>query len=143
MKKIVIFLIFILIIIVSVSIMCFNYNTTYNNIKRDNLEFEYYNQKELYGIDIATLINKAIDNNIKYNIQKDSNDKYIENNESSIKIYIYISDNNTTYDMETIYKGGIDKFVQNYSKIKFKCTEIEYHKTTKRVKNIYIEQSYQ
>lgn len=140
MKKVIVFLIIVLVIVVTIYAMYFNYKSTYNNIKKDNIEFEYYDQKELYGIDIATLINKAINNNIEYNVQKDSDGKYIENNENSIKIDIYILDNNKTYDMETIYNGGINKFVENYNKIKFKCTKIEYHNVTKRVKKIYIEQ---
>ena len=104
------------------------------------MEFEYYYEKEIQGIDIATIINKAIDNNIKYNVLKDDKGKYIENDETSIKVQIYILDNDKTYDMETIYGGGINNFVANYSAIKFKCTKIEYHKKTNRVKTIYIEQ---
>lgn len=141
MKRIIVFLIIILIIVISMFGMYLNYKMSYNEVKKDNLEFEQYYEKELQGIDIATLINKAIDNNIKYNVQKDLQGKYIENDETSIKIKIYILDNDTTYDMETIYSGGIDKFVQNYSLVKFKCTKIEYHKTTKRIKTIYIEQT--
>lgn len=140
MKKIIIFLIIVLIIVVSIFVMYSNYKVLYNNIKKDNLEFEYYSGKELQGIDIATILNKAIDNNIKYNVQKDEEGKYVENNETSIKVQIYILDNNKTYDMETIYSGGIDKFVQNYSTIKFKCTKIDYHKKNNRIKTIYIEQ---
>lgn len=34
----------------------------------------------------------------------------------------------------------MDKFVQYYGQITFKCTKIEYHKTTKKVKYMYIEQ---
>ncbi len=140
MKKIIYFLIVVIVIVIVVAMAYINYKATWNNIKEDNFTFEYYNQKEILGTEVATLINKAVDNNIKFNVSKDENGKYIENNENSINIQIYILDNETTYDMETIYSGGIDKFVQNFGSIKFKCTNLEYHDITKRVKKVYFEQ---
>lgn len=140
MKKIIYFLIVVIVIVIVVAMAYINYKATLNNIKEDNFTFEYYNQKEILGTEVATLINKAVDNNIKFNVSKDENGKYIENNENSINIQIYILDNDTTYDMETIYNGGIDKFVQNFGSIKFKCTNLEYHDITKRVKKVYFEQ---
>lgn len=140
MKKIIYFLIVVIVIVIVVAMAYINYKATLNNIKEDNFTFEYYNQKEILGTEVATLINKAVDNNIKFNVSKDENGKYIENNENSINIQIYILDNETTYDMETIYSGGIDKFVQNFGSIKFKCTNLEYHDITKRVKKVYFEQ---
>lgn len=140
MKKIIYFLIVVIVIVIVVAMAYINYKATLNNIKEDNFTFEYYNQKEILGTEVATLINKAIDNNIKFNVSKDENGKYIENNENSINIQIYILDNETTYDMEAIYNGGIDKFVQNFGSIKFKCTNLEYHDITKRVKRVYLEQ---
>lgn len=140
MKKIIYFLIVVIVIVIVVAMAYINYKATLNNIKEDNFTFEYYNQKEILGTEVATLINKAVDNNIKFNVSKDENGKYIENNENSINIQIYILDNETTYDMEAIYSGGIDKFVQNFGSIKFKCTNLEYHDITKRVKKVYFEQ---
>lgn len=140
MKKIVYFLIFVAITIVIFAMMYINYKSIFKNIMKDNLQFEYYNQKEVSGADIATLINKAVDSNIKFNVDKDSNGKYIENSENSIKIQIYIADYDKTYDMETFYNGGIDRFVQNYGDIKFKCTQIDYHETSKRIKKVYFRQ---
>ena len=49
-------------------------------------------------------------------------------------------DNEKTYNMETFYGGGMDKFVQYYNEIKFKCTKLEYHKETKKVKYLLFEQ---
>lgn len=140
MKKIVYFLIFVAITIIICAMMYINYKSMFKNIKKDNLQFEYYNQKEVSGADIATLINKAVDNNVKFNVDKDSKGKYIENSENSIKIQIYITEYDKTYDMETFYNGGIDRFVQNYGDIKFKCTQIDYHETSKRIKKIYFRQ---
>ena len=39
-------------------------------------------------------------------------DKFIENDTNSIKIDIKMLDTDKTYDMETLYSGGMDKFVQ-------------------------------
>ena len=90
--------------------------------------------------DIATLVNKAVDNNLKYAVERDDKYKFIDNNESSIKIDIKMLDTDTTYDMETLYSGGMDKFVMYYSSIQFKCTQIDYHKSTGKVKYLLFEQ---
>ena len=42
-----------------------------------------------------------------------------------------ILDNATMYDMETIYNGGMERFVQNYNSINFECTKVEYNKAGK------------
>ena len=55
-----------------------------------NLEFEQYTNKNIYGTEIATMINKAVNNNEKYRIEKDENGFYIEDDSYSIKIDIYI-----------------------------------------------------
>ena len=89
------------------------------NILKDNLIYEQYLNKPIYGTDIATLINKAVDNNEKNKIEKDENGMYMENDSNSIKIEIYISINNITYSMETIYMHGTEQFVQNFNSILF------------------------
>lgn len=139
MKKIIIFFIIISVIVISVFVTYTEYKSQYNNIQKNNLEYEYYYNKEIDGADLATLINKATDNNEKYSVSKDEKGKYIENEENSIKIQIYMTDNDTKYDMETIYNGGINKFVENFNIIKFKCTKIEYHKN-KKIKYLLFEQ---
>ena len=50
-----------------------------------------------------------------------------------------MSDNETLYDMETLYDGGMTTFVQYYSSIKFTCTDIIYNDSGK-VKYMYFEQ---
>ena len=81
-----------------------------------------------------------MDNNKKNKIEKDKKGKYIENDTNSIKIEIQILDNEKTYEMETLYNGGMDKFVQFYGQIRFKCTKIEYHKATNRIRYLLFEQ---
>ena len=86
------------------------------------------------------LINKAIDDNTKNEITKNNKGKYIENETNSIRIDIKFTDDDSIHTMEEIYLGGIDIFVQYYNQIKFKCTKIEYHQTTHKVKYMFFEQ---
>lgn len=140
MKKIALFFLIIIIIIVGVSYIYLNYKASYNNAKRENMQFESYYNKEIYGTELTTIINKAIDSNDNNEISKDEKGKYIDNKNNSINIDIKIIDNDKTYQMETLYNGGMDKFIQYYSQIEFKCTKIEHHKYTNRVKYMLFEQ---
>ena len=88
MKKIIIFFVIILIIISSISYIYLNYKSDYNMAKKANLQFEKYLNKEVYGTDIATAINKAIDYNTKNGIEKNKDSLFIENETNSIKINI-------------------------------------------------------
>ena len=53
---------------------------------------------------------------------------------------IYIKDNETTYKMEVFYNNDTAKFIQYYGNVKFKCSKIEYHEKTGRVKYLLFEQ---
>ena len=66
--------------------------------------------------------------------------KYIDNKSNSINIDVKIIDNDKIYTMETLYNGGMENFIQYYNQIKFKCTIIEYHKDTNKVKYMLFEQ---
>ena len=72
--------------------------------------------------------------------KKTKNGKFIQNDENSIDIEIYMLDNETIYKMEMFYNAGTEQFVEYYRNIKFKCSKIEYHKNTGRVKYMYFEQ---
>lgn len=140
MKRISIFFLIVIIIVVGISYLYLNYKTIFNNAQKENKQFESYYEQEVYGSDIATIINKAVDNNEKNEVEKDKKGKYVNNDKNSINIDIKIIDNDTIYNMEKLYTGGMDKFVQFYNQIKFKCTKIEYHKETKKVKYMLFEQ---
>lgn len=140
MKKFVVFLIFIVIIVCVISYAYMVNKANYNTIKKENQLFEDYYNQEVYGADIATVINKAVDSNTRNNISKDKKGQYIENTTNSIKIYIKMTDIEETYPMELIIKQGIEQFLEYYNKIKFKCTQIEFHKDTKNVKSMLFEQ---
>ena len=141
MKKIIIFFVIILIIISSISYIYLNYKSDYNMAKKANLQFEKYLNKEVYGTDIATAINKAIDNNTKNEIEKNNKGIYLNNNKNSINIEIKMLDDDTIYKMENFYNSGIQKFISYYGNIKFKCVDIKYHTSTNQVKYMLFEQT--
>ncbi len=141
MKRIIcIILVIVICIVISIAYAYSGYKKEYNEVQNFNSNFSQYIDKEFYGNELATIINRAIDNNEKNKIPKDSNGRYIEDEMYSIKVDIYITDNETTYSMETINLGGISNFVSYYSDVKFKCTKVEYHKKTNRISYLYIEQ---
>lgn len=140
MKKLAIFFLIVIIIIAMMSYMYFNCIKEHNETQIENRQFDSYANQELYGTDLTTVVNKAVDNNKNNNVEKDSKGNYISNNNNSINIDIKMLDNDKTYSMETIYNGGMNKFVQFYSEIKFKCSKIEYHQTTGKVKYMLFEQ---
>ena len=141
MKKTLLILIAIVIVIVCIiGIKYYSYMMEYNNVIKENEEYEKYKDQEVYGIDLATLVNKAVDKNEKNNIPKDDKNLYIQNDENSIEIEIYIEDNETTYKMEVFYNSGTEQFIQYYGNIKFKCSKIEYHEKTGKIKYILFEQ---
>lgn len=140
MKKIAVFFLIIVIIIVGISYIYLNYKANYNNAKKENMKFDSYYNQEISGVELTTIINKAYDNNIINEIQKNNKGKFLENDSNSINIDIKMLDNDETYNMETLYSGGMEKFIQYYGQITFKCIKIDYHKTTNKVKYMLIQQ---
>ena len=128
MKKILIFIVSIVIITISaIGVKYINYKSEQAKIKENNLEYEIYLNKQILGTELTTFINKAIDNNERFNVLKDEQGFYIKNDINSIEIEIKITDDDTIYKMETLYNGGIVDFVQYYNSIYFECTKIEYN----------------
>lgn len=141
MKKTIFILIAVVIVLVSIiGIKYFSYLANFNEIKMENAEYEKYINQEIYGIDLATLINKSVDQNVKKEIEFDEKGFFISNEKDSIQIEIYMQDNETTYKMETIHNVGTEQFVQYYGNIKFKCSKTEYHKKTGKIKYMLFEQ---
>ena len=140
MKKLLIFLAIVIIIITLSIIKYSSYKVEYNALMKENTEFEQYKDKVVNGLSVATIVNRAIDKNTKNEIEKDDKGFFIQNETNSISIELYMEDNETTYKMEQIYNAGIEQFVQYYSNINFKCSKIEYHKNTGKIKYILFEQ---
>ena len=107
-------------------------------IKKFNYGYEFYNRDNLSGLDITTVINKAIDNNEKYNVKKDENGYYIED-ENSIKIEIKMIINDKTYQRERIKEIGLEGFTEFFGEVNFKCTKIEYHQENNKISKITFE----
>lgn len=107
--------------------------------KKFNNIYEEYNKENLNGLDITTVINKAIDNNEKYEITKDEKGLYISDDGYSVKIYITLVQNEKTYPMEKINAVGMEAFVQNFGIVEFKCVDIKYHKKTNRISEMTFE----
>lgn len=143
MKKNIIIIFIILLILLVITIVAVKININKNKIAEiQNLNFEQYLDKEIYGTDVITLINKAVSYNEENNVIKDSKGIYQNNNKNSIKIDLVMITNEekqetTTYKMETITKAGITDFIKNFNTAKFKCTKKEYHLETGKIS--YIE----
>ena len=140
MKKFVIFLVIVVAIVCAISYMYLNFIANRNTAITENMPYETYLNREIFGSDLASVINRAINDNNKNNVEKDEKGMYIANNTNSIKIQVKITDNDTTYDMETFYNSGMDNFIKYYNQIKFKCTNVEYHKSTNKIKYMLFEQ---
>ena len=142
MKKIFIFTIIVLVVVAIVGFKYISYKNEYKIIQNENAEFEQYKDKEVYGLTVGTIINKAIDKNTKNKIEKDNDGNFIQNDENSIKVEVHMIEDDKNYEiqMEQIYNVGTEQFVQYYSNIKFKCSKIEYHEKTGRIKYILFEQ---
>ena len=106
MKKFTIFCLVIVIILCMISGIYINYKANYNVLRKENLQFERYLNKEIYGTELTTLINKVINANENNKIQKE-NGIYLNNNQNSINIEIKMTDIDKIYQMEKIYNGGI------------------------------------
>ena len=131
-------IVFIIICIISLNLI--NMQNEKKQVKKENLEYEEYLNKEILGTKLATLISKAIDQNEKNMVQKNERGYYIENETNSIKIDLKMTTINKTFPMEEIYNNKLTNFVQNFSMIKFKCTNIEYHKRTGKISKLVFEE---
>lgn len=96
-----------------------------------NAEYEFFNREGICGVDITTIINKATNNNEKFEVDKDENGYYIPNEEDSINIYIKLINTEKTYPMERIQEIGLQNFVEFFGEVEFKCSQIDYHKNGK------------
>ena len=130
MKKV--FTVIIIVVIIAIVLVLskyYEYKEQKSKIDTFNAQYEQYLDRDVYGSEIASVINKAVDDNEKAGIKKDENGKYIQNDENSVNIEVKIIDleEDTIFAMETLYGGGMTQFVQYYSAILFKCTEIRYN----------------
>jgi len=129
-----------IIIIAILSCIYYNYQKTIILANQTNKEYESYTQDSIVGSYLMTLINKAINQNEKNQLQKDSKNYYIENSQNSIIIEIKFLESDKIYRMEAISALGSESFIKNYRSMKFQCTKKEYHEKTKQIKYMLFEQ---
>lgn len=139
-KTFIIILIIVLVIVAMFAIFIKAKQDDEKVLMQINAEYEQYLDKKVYGTDITSIINKAMDNNNKYNISKDEFGLYIDDGKYCIKIELNMITIEKTYQMEQIYNAGIIEFVKNFNLITFKCNKIEYHKETGRVSKLVFTQ---
>lgn len=120
---------------------------TYYNIRKINIiadqvnkEYEEYTKNPILGSSLMTLINKAINQNEKQELPKDKQNRYIENEENSIRIEIKFIESDKIYDMEAIASLGSEQFIKNYNSMQFECTKVEHHIKTRQIKYMLFEQ---
>lgn len=146
MKKIFLFILIatiVLVIIITMSIIGNNKNI--QAIQEINAEYEAYLEKTIYGTDVATIINKAMDNNFKNGVEQDKERNFIQNDTNSLHVEIQFLYNEQTgetktFSMEKVYYRGMREFIQPFSLTKFRIINIEYHEKTKRVKKLVFKQ---
>lgn len=132
MKKIIIVIVSIIIIIFSMFYYWY-YNTLKEQkiIENYNSQYEFYTKDDVLGVDLITIINKAIDNNERYLIPKDNKKLYIEDDENSLKVYIKLVSDGDFFPMESFVETGLNKFVIAFGSAIFKCTSIKHHSNGK------------
>jgi hypothetical protein len=133
---------FIIIIVIVILAMFFDwYNTkikTAKEIEKFNSELELYTSGNITGVDLTTVINKAIDNNEQYNITKNSSDIYEDDDKYALKVYIKLSEDGEYFPMEAFDKIGVSGFTSAYATAVFKAVKIQKN-TYGRISKIYFE----
>ncbi len=131
-KGIIIIIILVIIAMAPIMLLITQYRNERNEVNKFNLEYEQYRDKSIYGTNIGSLINYATNNNEKYNIDKDENGNYIDDDKYCMKIEIRMlssedENNIIAYEMETINSLGTERFVKNFNVLEFKCVDINYN----------------
>ena len=141
MKKIIICILSIFLIVICIVVYgVYQKNENTAQIGVDNKTYESYENKEVLGTDIISIINKATDSNEKNDIKIGEDGNYIDNGKNSIRIEIKFLELDKVITMERINNVGIEKFWSNYGALSFKCTKIDYHEKTHKVKYMYFEE---
>ena len=141
MKKTLAILITIFIVIITVITINIKANQDEERaLKQFNENYEKYLGQQLYGTEVTTVINRAIENNQNHNIQKDEKGFYIDDGKYCIKVELNMITVEKTYQMEQLYNAGLTEFVKNFNVIAFECTSVEHHKETGRVSKVVFTQ---
>lgn len=150
MKKTILVIVFIAIIVITIILVKINEKIgAEKEALAFNEQYEVYLNKDLYGIDVVTVMNQATDHNTKYLVEKDENGMYKQEDKHAIKVELNLIagvDEKTgertmvTHQMETIEKKGLDGFITNFNLTMFRCVTIDYQKETGKVNKVVFEQ---
>ena len=137
MKKTLAVVILLLLVVAIIVVM------QYKKIEKEHFEiakynalYEEYNKQNLNGLDITTIINKAVNNNEKNNVEKENIEGinfYKDNGRDSVIIEINMIINGKTYRMEQINSLGLESFTEYFAEVKFDCTDVKYHEETGKI----------
>lgn len=140
MKKQFIIIIMILLIVVAIVALYFH-NVNQLNVlaENHNKTYQQIENQDILGTTLISIINKAIDDNEKNEVPKESI-YYQDNQENSIKITIQFKELDYTVQMEDIAAQTTESFIRFFATATFRCTKLEYHERTNFVKSLYFEQ---
>ena len=142
MKKTIIIILSIFVaILLIVTIVFFMQIDSLKEMKKElDSDSEYFLQYNDIQFEVNDL-NKAIEINENYGIQKDENNFYSEDDKYSVKIYLRLDDREELIPMEKLLlseQGGSNVINTLFSDIVYKYESISYHEKTKRVRQIVI-----
>ena len=137
-NKILLILIIFMCVLLVVAYYVYSYRNSIAESQKMNREYEQYQNSQMLGSELISLINKTVDVNTDLGIEKDQDGLFIDNEENSIKIYVNFvyEDDYKTLEMEKIYNNGAENFMKLYSTASFKCTEFTIHEKTNNVKSL-------
>ena len=138
-KQFIILIIILLIIVAVVGLYFYNLNRLNLLAENHNKTYQQIENQDILGTTLISIINKAIDDNEKNEVTKESI-YYQDNEQNSIKITIQFKELDHTVQMEDIAAQTTENFIQFFATATFRCTKIEYHEKTNFVKSLYFEQ---
>ena len=130
-NKILLILIIFMCVLLVVAYYVYSYRNSIAESQKMNREYEQYQNSQMLGSELISLINKTVDVNTDLGIEKDQDGLFIDNEENSIKIYVNFvyEDDYKTLEMEKIYNNGAENFMKVYSTASFKCKSLTFTET--------------
>ena len=134
-KILLILIIFACILLIAVYSV-YSYRTSIAESQKINKEYAQYQNVQMLGTELISLINKTIDINTNLGVEKNKEGLFVDNDNNSIKIFVKFiyKDDYKIIEMEKICINGIENFMKAYSTASFKCTEFTKHEKTNNVK---------
>ena len=86
------------------------------------------------------MINRAMNENISNNIERNENGEFIDDGERSVRIEIEMITIEETFSMEWIYDRGMMEFVGAFNFVTFESVEVEHHRRTGRISRMVFRQ---